>query len=551
MAVKKNARHTKKQLGQFMTPRALSASLVKTLELTRDTKVLEPSFGNGSYLFALIDNFIAVYSAEGVTKDEAIRRIMAENIYGVEMDASLVKEFRSEFQKVYGLDLDETGHNLVVSDFFRWQSDQKFDLIVGNPPFGGTFDPEIEDELDKRYGLRDGYKVKKETYAFFTVRCLDLLKPQGTLQFILSDTFLTINTMQGLRRLCVSSGRVQVDLLSKFSEETDYGMVVLTVDKGVEHSRSLRIYGRDISLSAIEVTPNFSWTITPELAALFAGERLSSYLTATSGMTIGNNRLFLREVRDGKISEPYDFSLGSEPITLEGELSRARLGKLSPAQRQKVADLESQGATRDIVVPTERDTPQVISLPHPDYAPYNKASAGRWTAPLNTVIFWRGDGQYVYTFKKSGPWYLHGVGGRKFFKKEGLTWSLIASEIRAKYLPPGYILDSGAPVAVVKDSVADRDVELMFILGWLNTSFATRILKTVLNHTRNIQGKDVERLPYPWWVSEANKVAAVQIVRSIVSGSTDGTLGQDRIAELEAELETLYALPEDAAEPDA
>ncbi len=54
---------------------------------------------------------------------------------------------------------------------------ETFDLIVGNPPFGGTFDPEIEDTLDARLGRRFGIKVKKETYAFFIVACIDLLRP--------------------------------------------------------------------------------------------------------------------------------------------------------------------------------------------------------------------------------------------------------------------------------------------------------------------------------------------------------------------------------------
>jgi hypothetical protein len=39
------------------------------------------------------------------------------------------------------------------------------------------------------------------------------------------------------------------------------------------------------------------------------------------------------------------------------------------------------------------------------------------------------------------------------------------------------------------------------VLGWLQTSLATRLLKEVVNHTRNIQGKDIERLPYPHWVA--------------------------------------------------
>jgi hypothetical protein len=91
------------------------------------------------------------------------------------------------------------------------------------------------------------------------------------------------------------------------------------------------------------------------------------------------------------------------------------------------------------------------------------------------------------------------VGGQPYFGREGITWQLVAPRINARYLPPGFILDSGAPCAFLRDGVARR--ELFVVLGWLQTSLATRLLKEVVNHTRNIQGKDIERLPYPHWVA--------------------------------------------------
>ena len=74
-----------------------------------------------------------------------------------------------------------------------------FDLILGNPPFGGSINAEIQDELDAVLGFRNGKKIKKETYAFFLVKSVDLLKPGGHVVFICSDTILTIATMTGLR----------------------------------------------------------------------------------------------------------------------------------------------------------------------------------------------------------------------------------------------------------------------------------------------------------------------------------------------------------------
>ena len=66
----------------------------------------------------------------------------------------------------------------------------------------------------------------------------------------------------------------------------------------------------------IESTDNRSWRVTQDLAPFFTGPRLGEYIIATSGMTIGNNALFLREVRNGSIEEPYQFEFTERPISL-------------------------------------------------------------------------------------------------------------------------------------------------------------------------------------------------------------------------------------------
>ena len=192
---------------------------------------------------------------------------------------------------------------------------------------------------------------------------------------------------------------------------------------------------------------------------------------------------------------------------------------MSAKRLRQVRDLEARGAT-ETVVAWETIPPRDVHLPHPDYRYYNKASSKLVYADPEWVVFWRDDGQYVYTFKKTGNWYLRGVGGKPYFGREGLTWSLIAPRLYTRYLPPGYILDSGAPCAFLRPGI-ETD-ELFFILGWTLTDLCNRILKTVLNHTRNIQSKDFERLPYPSWVPPPSKAVAIQAVRRLLDQAKSG-----------------------------
>jgi hypothetical protein len=397
---------------------------------------------------------------------------------------------------------------------------ETFDLVIGNPPFGGSIDPAIQDELDGIFGLRDSRKIKKETYAFFIVKCVDLLKPGGKLVIICSDTILTIPTMTGLRAWLQDRCTVDISHVPGSFSDTNQDMVLITACKRSMESRRVTVFGNDLSLDEIDSTPNRSWKVNSELARYFTGVHVGDKMIASSGMTIGNNDLFLRRIVEGYIDEPYDFSLGQQRITVANEIARARLGKVSPARLREVAEQEARGDTEEVVVCAKRDTPLRVRLPHPDYRLYNKASSRIGYGETEWVVFWRDEGKYVYTFKKTGNWYLHGVGGMKYFGREGLTWSLIAPRLYARYLPPGHILDSGAPCAFLRPGVEPN--ELFFILGWSLTDLCTRILKEVLNHTRNIQSKDFERLPYPSWVSPQAKAEAIRQVQCLIDAAKSG-----------------------------
>ena len=516
MSQTKTLRDKKRQLGQFLTPPPLAERLVKDLVFTRDSVILEPSFGDGAFLLPLIEKLLPLYDGP---VSERLAQVLTRNIHGAEIDPALHTKCLKNIVQLFGS--CPARHNLVCADFFQTSFPAHFDTIVGNPPFGGTIAPEIQDKLDRELGRRGGLKIKKETYSFFIVKCLDLLKPNGLLRLICSDTFLTINTMQGLRRLLLDTGAPEVTRLGAFSEETSYAMVVLDYAK-TGPAPSLILDGVSVPRAQIALTGNHSWQMTPEYAPCFAGPKLGDFVVATSGMTIGDNKLFVREINTGTVQEPFEFSFTHTPLSLETEVSHARLGFLSPSQRAQVAAKVCRGETRRTVSAAARLTPLEITLPHPDYKFYNKAGSGLLYAPPTHAIYWKDEGDAVLTFKKNGPWYLHGVGGQKFFGREGLTWQLISQTLNARYLPGGYILDSGAPCAFLRDGI-DPD-ELYFILGWTLSPLCLSLLKNVINHTKNIQGKDFERLPYPFWVPNEVKLEAITRVKALVSEALAGRM---------------------------
>lgn len=522
---RKHQREHKRQRGQYMTPGSLASRIVAGLPLDKCHRILEPSCGDGAFLAAVIDRMGALRHPEVRGK--------GWELVGIEVDDRLARRARAKTRDCSVA--SGTTVQVCNVDFFRaylagttrdTQDDTtrldhgSFDLVVGNPPFGGTFDREIEDVLDRRLGRRIGMKIKKETYAFFIVACVDLLRPQGRLAFVCSDTLLTIPTMAGLRNFLMRRGDVTLTSIDVFSDETSYPTLLLDFVKG--GTKGLIVHDKKVTKArSVMATPNLSWGVDAETARFFDGPLLGELFVATSGMTTGNNALFVRKVCDvNRIKEPFEFEFYQAPVTLEYEMDRARLGRLSKKKVAMLLEAERAGETERRVRVLRRSEPVIVSLPDSRYAPYNKANGRIVYSEPTHYIYWENEGEAVLTYKRTGNWYLRGVGGRPHFGKEGISWQLVAAQFVPRYLPTGYILDSGAPCAFLRGG-EDRE-ELYFVLGWLLSETANRILKTVVNHTRNIQSKDFERMPYPWWVDGAGRAKVVEGVRAMVSDARRG-----------------------------
>ena len=514
MRTSKNQREYRRQTGQYMTPKHIVDKIVSGIDASNYRRILEPSCGEGIFI------------------DAIAKKADVAEIVGIEIDPVLASRARNRAQN--------SNISIHCEDFFcNHFVDGSFDLIIGNPPFGGTFNPAIEDELDRNYGNRHGRKIKKETYAFFIVASVDLLRDGGRMVFVCSDTLLTIPTMTGLRQYLMESGKVEISTIESFSKEIQYPMIVLDFVKGKELGTVIRC-GNTLPTESIRATPNSSWGIVSEYAHLFQRKTLGDYLVATSGMTTGKNSYFVRKVDVGQqLYEHYDFEFYDAPITVQDEAKRARMGQIPAKRRKAIEQAELAGQTERRLKVTRKAFPDVVQLPDDRYCPYNKANGRLVFSEPTHYIYWENDGDAVLTHKKTGNWYLKGVGGQPHFGKEGITWPLVASRFIPRYIPQGYILDSGSPCAFLRDGV-DQD-ELYFVLGWLLSSLASDVLKTVINHTMNIQGKDFERMPYPWWVSGDERQHIISAVKAMIADAREGKRWQWEDAEIR-ELDERFAV---------
>ena len=110
---------------EFFTPSSLVSKMcdkIPSTDWSNPTKTfLEPCFGNGNFLVEIIRRRIVDYSIDW--------KIVLNNLYGVELMSDNVQEAKDriiELLKNLKIDFNEQeardimNHNLVCSDFFKW-----------------------------------------------------------------------------------------------------------------------------------------------------------------------------------------------------------------------------------------------------------------------------------------------------------------------------------------------------------------------------------------------------------------------------------------------
>lgn len=157
-------------LGQYMTPVDLATELLSELEISDNIVYVEPSFGTGNFIQALLK-----------------RGVDINKVVGCELDSTLF-EFASElsFEK-------------YLINFYDWKfKTNKKIIFVGNPPFRTPAyslrsHPEFVKKLCKKYDV----KGIREESVFFLLRCLEIIEENGNggeIRFIMPETLFTNNS---------------------------------------------------------------------------------------------------------------------------------------------------------------------------------------------------------------------------------------------------------------------------------------------------------------------------------------------------------------------
>lgn len=181
----------RKSSGAYYTPEKIVEELIDRLyendaDLGAKT-ICDPCCGTGNFLLSL--------GKKGI--DYA-------NLYGQDIDSISVLLARINIALMAPeMSVADIRSRIIVGNTYFETFTQKFDVIVGNPPWGSDFSD--EDDLRCRKLFKTAVGKNIESYDLFVEKGLSMLEHKGVLAFVLPEAILSVAAHDIVRRLMIAT----------------------------------------------------------------------------------------------------------------------------------------------------------------------------------------------------------------------------------------------------------------------------------------------------------------------------------------------------------
>ena len=164
---------TKNKYGQYFTPDIVANFMIDLADISTNTKILEPACGQGVFL-------------------ELLQKRGFNNIFAYEIDSMLATDYT--FVK----------HESFISANIK----EKFDLIIGNPPYirWKNLEQKLKDELTDNPLWNKYFNSLCDYLYIFVLKSVELLNENGQLIFICPEYWLNTTHSLTLRNYLVQNG---------------------------------------------------------------------------------------------------------------------------------------------------------------------------------------------------------------------------------------------------------------------------------------------------------------------------------------------------------
>jgi adenine-specific DNA-methyltransferase len=170
---KMGKRKSKNKYGQYFTPEAVAEFMLSLTSKKKKDKVLEPSCGQGV--------FLDILEKKGYT-----------DFKGFEVDKTLTSK----------------SNKIIYESFVSYEFNEKYDLIIGNPPYirWSNLEAELKVELESNILWKKHFNSLCDYLYIFILKSIELLNEKGELIFICPEYWLNTTHSLGLRNYMMQNG---------------------------------------------------------------------------------------------------------------------------------------------------------------------------------------------------------------------------------------------------------------------------------------------------------------------------------------------------------
>ncbi|MGB3972014.1 MAG: N-6 DNA methylase [Limnochordia bacterium] len=290
----------RKNAGSYYTPTSIVRKLISTSfhHFNPDSaeRIIDPCCGSGNFLIHLFLFLKGRLLAAGWAADEAERK-MAETIMGWDNDPVAVLLAKMNLSLL----LENPGLiprlKVFHGDTLQMRSGPRFDLIIGNPPWGYQFSKREARRLAGMYQTAQA-NGRIESFNVFIEWAVNHVRESGLISYVLPEAFLTAKLHASARQLMFDSCQIEaVGHLGMAFSQVNAPVITLVARKAptaaARAGHGFYVYGdrtdQDI-IDRIKTVPNIVY--------------LKGNADFALGIVTGANRRFL-------LAEPVP---GSEPV---------------------------------------------------------------------------------------------------------------------------------------------------------------------------------------------------------------------------------------------
>lgn len=269
--------------GAYYTPKKLAETIVKIISPKMNTKILEPSCGDGVFLDALqctkfLENF--------------------DKVTAIEIDEIEATKVKRKFERYCNVEVNS-------EDFFYFYQKilgkKRYDLILGNPPYiRYQYLTDLQRKLQSKILTSLGMKSNKliNAWVAFMVACVQLLTSKGKIAFIIPAEILQVAYAEELRLyLAEKLSKITLITFDKLVFPSIEQEVVVFIGEKGESEAEIRI----IETNDVDSLSSVDFSTIPFQKLQHVKEKWTKYFISSSEITTIQD--LRKDIRFAKFSD--------------------------------------------------------------------------------------------------------------------------------------------------------------------------------------------------------------------------------------------------------